>query len=105
MNHHQIEKNGMYKKMLIFFANPINVAVWTTFTRLTAEITKFVAYNTTLTNYMQQHHANIKGVTQAKNDAFIAMVNIVVNKAQKASVWALDTNNANLVEIFDIQKS
>ena len=105
MNHHQIEKNGMYKKMLIFFANPINVAVWKTFTRLSNEIANFVTLNTSFTNAMQQHSANIKGVTQAKNDAFIAMVTIVVNKAQKAYVWALDSANANLIEVFDIQKS
>ena len=66
MNHHQIEKNGMYKKMLIFFANPLNIAVWTTFTRLVTEIANFVSLNTTFNNYMQQHHADIKGVTTNK---------------------------------------
>jgi hypothetical protein len=105
MNHHQIEKNGMYKKMLIFFANPANSAVWATFTRLVTEIANFVSLNTTLNNYMQQHHADIKGVTQTKNDAFMAMVLLIVNKAQKAYVWAIDTANDNLAEIFDIQKS
>jgi hypothetical protein len=105
MNHHQIEKNGMYKKMLIFFATPTNLAVWATFTRLVTEIANFVALNNALSAYMQQHHADIKGVTNTKNDAFIAMVTIVVNKAQKAFVWALDTANANLIEIFDVQKS
>ena len=105
MNHHQIEKNGMYKKMLIFFANAGNSAVWATFTRLVSEIANFVALNNALSAYMQQHHADIKGVTTTKNDAFIAMVTIIVNKAQKAFVWALDTANANLIEIFDVQKS
>ena len=105
MDHRQIEKNGMYKKMLIFFANPINAAVWTTFARLVTEINNFVSLNNSLTNYLQQHQADIKGVTQTKNDAFMAMVNIVVNKAAKAYVWAVDTSNANLMQIFDIQKS
>ena len=105
MDHHQSEKNGMYKKMLIFFANPINAAVWTSFARLVTEITNFVSLNSSLSNYLQQHQADIKGVTQTKNDAFMAMVNIVVNKAAKAYVWAADTANANLMQIFDVQKS
>ncbi len=105
MNHHQIEKNGMYKKMLIFFANSTNSAVWATFTRLVTEIANFVSLNTTFNNYMQQHHADIKGVTTTKNDAFMAMVLLIVSKAQKAYVWAIDTANDNLAEIFDIQKS
>jgi hypothetical protein len=105
MNHHQIEKNGMYKKMLIFFANPLNSAVWATFARLVTEIANFVSLNTTFNNYMQQHHADIKGVTTTKNDAFMAMVLLIVSKAQKAYVWAIDTANDNLAEIFDIQKS
>jgi hypothetical protein len=54
---------------------------------------------------MQQHHADIKGVTTTKNDAFMAMVLLIVSKAQKAYVWAIDTANDNLAEIFDIQKS
>lgn len=105
MNHRQIEKNGMYKKMLIFFANPINSAVWATFARLATEIDNFVSLNNSLTNYLQQHQADIKGVTQTKNDAFMAMVNIIVNNAAKAYVWAVDTANANLIQIFDVQKS
>ena len=105
MNHRQIEKNGMYKKMLIFFANPINSAVWATFARLATEIDNFVSLNNSLSNYLQQHQADIKGVTQTKNDAFMAMVNIIVNKAAKAYVWATDTANANLMQIFDVQKS
>ena len=105
MNHRQIEKNGMYKKMLIFFADPINSAVWATFARLVTEIANFVSLNNSLSNYLQQHQADIKGVTQTKNDAFMAMVNIIVNKAAKAYVWATDTANANLMQIFDVQKS
>jgi len=105
MDHRQSEKNGMYKKMLLFFANPVNAAVWATFARLVTEITNFVALNNSLSTYLQQHQADIKGVTQTKNDAFTAMVNIIVNKAAKAYVWAVDTANANLIEIFDVQKS
>ncbi len=105
MDHRQSEKNGMYKRMLLFFANPTNSAVWTTFTRLATEINNFVALNNSLSAYLQQHQADIKGITQTKNDAFLAMVNIAVNKAAKAYVWAVDTANANLAQIFDVQKS
>jgi len=105
MDHRQSEKNGMYKKMLLFFANPVNAAIWATFARLVAEITNFVTLNNSLSTYLQQHQADIKGVTQTKNDAFTTMVNIIVNKAAKAYVWAVDTANANLIEIFDVQKS
>jgi len=105
MNHRQIEKNGMYKKMLIFFANPINSAVWATFARLVTEIANFVSLNNSLSNYLQQHQADIKGVTQTKNDAFMSMVNSIVNKAAKAYVWAVDSSNANLMQVFDVQKS
>jgi hypothetical protein len=105
MNHYQIEKNGMYKKMLVFFVNPVNIAVWATFARLVSEIANFVLLNNSLSNYMQQHHADIKGITKSKNEAFNVMINIVVNKAQKAYVWALDTSNTNLANIFDVQKS
>jgi hypothetical protein len=105
MNHHQIEKNGMYKKMLIFFADPINADVWAPFARLVTEIANFVLLNNSLSNYLQQHQADIKGVTQTKNGAFMAMVNSIVNKAAKAYVWAVDSSNANLMQIFDVQKS
>ena len=105
MNHHQIEKNGMYKKMQIFFTNPTNVAVWTEFARLATEITNFGNLNNSLASYMQQHHTDIKGITTAKKNAFAAMVSIVVSKAQKAYVWAVDTGNDNLANVFDVQKS
>jgi len=91
--------------MLIFFANPINSAVWATFARLVTEIANFVSLNNSLSNYLQQHQADIKGVTQTKNDAFMSMVNSIVNKAAKAYVWAVDSSNANLMQIFDVQKS
>jgi len=91
--------------MLIFFADPMNVAVWTSFTRLTAEITNFVNMNNTLANYIQQHYTDITGITTAKNDAFASMVATVVNKAQKAYVWAIDNSNNNLAAIFDVKKS
>lgn len=105
MNHHQIEKNGMYKKMLIFFGNPLYSVIWATFTRLANEITNFITLNTELSSYIQQHHADIKGVTHTKNDAFMTMVTLTVNKAQRAYVWALDTGNGRLAQVFDVPKS
>ena len=95
----------MYKKMLIFFANPINSVVWATFARLATEIENFASLNNSLSNYLQQHQADIKGVTHTKNGAFMAMVNSIVNKAAKAYVWAVDSSNANLMQVFDVQKS
>ena len=105
MNHYQIEKNSMYKKLVVFFATPANSAIWATFARLVTEITNFVSLNNTLTAYIQQHHVETQGVTQTKNDAFLAMTTLLVNKAQKASVWAIDTNNDNMAHVFDVQKS
>ena len=105
MNHLQIEKNGMFKKMLIFFANEANSNIWSGFKRLVDEIIHFIALNASLTNFMQQHQTDTKGITKAKNEAFLTMVNLVVNKAQRAYVWALDTANERLQQIFDIQKS
>jgi len=95
----------MFKKALIFFSNPLNVAIWNSFNRLSTEIATFVKLNDNLTSQIQQHHTNTKGVTQTKNDAFMKMVTITVSKAQKASVWAMDTNNNTLVELFDVQKT
>jgi len=105
MNHRQIEKSNMYKKMLIFFANPLHIVIWTTFTRLADEIAKFVSLNTSLAKYIQQHHSDIKGFTKSKVNAFTAMIELVVRNAQKAYVWAVDTSNDTLAEIFDVQKT
>jgi len=95
----------MYKKMLIFFANAGNSAIWAGFKRLVDEIANFVSLNGALNNSMQQHQTDTRGITKAKNEAFINMVNVVLNKAQRAYVWALDTANENLQHIFDVQKS
>lgn len=105
MNHNQIEKNNMYKKLLVFLAKPENKAIWATFTRLVSEIAKFVSSTSTLDDYILQHHAENKGITQTKNEAFLAMVNLLVNKAQKAYVWALDESNEDLAVIFDVPKT
>ena len=95
----------MYQKMLLFFANPVNMAVWATFPRLKDEIANFVSLNAILSTYIQQHLADIKGVTASKNNAFAAMVNLVVKKSQKAYVWAVDTANDNLAQVFDVHAS
>jgi len=105
MNHHQIEKYNMYKKMLIFFSNTTFSAMWAGFARLVTEITNFITLNTSFTNYIQQHQLDITGVTKSKNDAFMAMVTLIVSKAHRAYVWAADTANDNLIELFDVQKS
>ncbi len=105
MNHNQIEKTNMYKKMLVFFASVVNSAIWAGFKRLADEITNFVELNAVLTNYMQQQQFDIKGITKAKNEAFLDMVNLLINKVQRAYVWALDAGNEHLQHIFDVPKS
>jgi len=105
MNHRLIEKNSMYKKMLVFFANPLYIAIWNGFQRLTDEIAKFLSLNGLLDNYIQIHQIDTKGLTSSKNNAFSAMVKLVMKSAQKAYVWAVDTADDNLVQIFDVEKS
>src|ERR1035437_9613958 len=105
MNHHQNEKNNMFKKMLIFFTNPVYVTIWANFPRLVKEITNFEALYQVLMGYMQQHHTDTLGITTGKNDAYTNMVNQVLKKAQLAYVWAVDQGDTNLQEIFDVQKS
>lgn len=105
MKHRQIEKTNMYNKMLVFFANPLNIVIWASFKRLVDEIANFVALNKLLSNYIQQHHADVTGFTITKNNAFIVMVKLVVKKSQKAYVWAVDTGNDTLAQIFDVQVS
>lgn len=105
MNHNQIEKNNMYEKLRVFFAKPGNSAIWATFTRLVSEIANFVSLTNTLKEYIQQHHAETNGLTQTKNEAFMAMINLLVAQAHIAYVWALDTANEEMAHIFDVQKS
>jgi hypothetical protein len=105
MNNRQIAKNSMYKKMLVFFANPNNSNTWANFPRITAEISNFTAQNTQLDAYIQQHAQDTTGVTSTKNNAYTAMVNKTVAMAQKAYVWAIDTNNTPLEVVFDVKKS
>lgn len=105
MNHNQIEKNNMYEKLRVFFSKPGNSAIWATFTRLVSEIANFMSLTDTLKEYIQKHLAETHGLTQTKNEAFMAMVNMVVAKAHIAYVWALDCANEELAHIFDVQKS
>jgi hypothetical protein len=105
MKTRQIEKSDMYNKMLVFFANPLYVAIWTPFKRLSDEIAKFVLLNTQLSKYIQQHHADTSGFTKAKNNAFKTVVKLIVKKSEKAYVWAVDSLNENLIQIFNVNKS
>jgi|ERR1035437_8500576 hypothetical protein len=105
MNNYQIAKINMYKKVDIFFTTAANNSVWTGFPRLVTEVANFSLLNSKLPAFIQQQQLDVTGITKAKNDAFTAMVNLVVNKAQKAYVWALDNNNANMASVFDVQKS
>jgi hypothetical protein len=105
MTHRHLSKIGMYKKLLIFFSATTNSSVWTLFARLVTEIANFVSLNSKLASAVQQHEVETNGVTKVKNEAFQNMVQLLVTKAQKAWVWALDNNKTNLIEIFDVHSS
>jgi hypothetical protein len=105
MNHHQIEKNGMYQKLSVFFANTKNSAIWQSFTRLVNEILKFTNLTETLATYMVQQGTGTNGLTITKDSAFVTMVKLIVNKAQRAYVWAVDNQNASLMQTFDVVKT
>jgi len=105
MKHPQLEKNSMYKKMIIFFTSPIYSIVWANFPRLVKEIAKFLTLNQTLSDYMQQHQTENGGITTVKHNAFMNMINEIVCKSQLALVWAEDEGNEQLIEIFDVQKT
>lgn len=105
MTNHQIAKNNMYNKVLAFFAVPANAAIWAAFARLVTEIANFVSLKGALDLFIQQQGLDTKGVTQGKTGDFNGMVEQVVNMAYKAFVWAVDANNADLIQLFDVQVS
>jgi hypothetical protein len=105
MNQRQLDKNRMYQKLSVFFTKSQNSAIWQTFIRLVNEISKFLDLTEMLTPYMMQQKTDTKGPTSTKDNAFAAMVNLVVNKAQKAYVWAFDTNNEPMKQTFDVEKT
>jgi hypothetical protein len=105
MNHRQSEKYNMYKKLVVFFANRLNAAVWAGFPRLVKEIEQFESLNQTLSNYMQQQQVDNIGITTVKNNAFLSMISETVSFAQLAYIWAQDENNETLKAIFDVHKT
>ena len=94
----------MYNKLLVFFANVDNAAVWAAFARLVTEIAKFVGKNADLDQSIQQQNQQTKGITTDKDNKFTDLVTLIVKYARKARIWALDNNNADLEKVFDIQK-
>ena len=105
MNKPQIAKNGMYKKLLVFFSTPANATVWASFARLVTEIANFVNLNTQLDNYINQQAIGTTGTTNTKTAAFNTMVDDFIAAAAKAYVWAIDNNQSKLVILFDIHKT
>ncbi len=103
MTNRQIAKNNMYKKLLTFFAFPANAAVWAAFARLVTEIANFVSLNNDLDDATQTQAQVTTGITQGKADAFNAMVKMIVEMAFKAYVWAVDNDNDDLIEVFNVQ--
>jgi hypothetical protein len=79
--------------------------MWSGFERLKAEIANFVIQKGRLSDYIKQQQQDIKGIAKQKSEAFEDLTKLTVSKAQKAYVWAIDSNNAEYIEIFDIQKS
>lgn len=105
MTNHQIAKNNMYKKLLAFFAIADNAAIWAAFARLVTEVANFVSLNDDLDEATQIQGKDNKGIAQGKTDAFNAMVEMAVAMAYKAYVWAVDNNNDELIEVFNVQIS
>lgn len=105
MTNQQIAKNNMYKKLLAFFAIPANAAIWAAFARLVTEVANFVSLNGDLDKATQDQGKDTKGITTGKADAFNAMVKLTVEMSYKAYVWAVDNDNDELAEVFNVQLS
>jgi len=105
MNHHQIEKAGMYKKMIIFFVNPLNSIIWVKFQRLCDEIANFISLNAAHTSHTQQHQTDTKGLTKAKKEALSNLLTMLLKILDRAFVWAKDLGDENLMHLFNVQKS
>lgn len=94
----------MYNKLLVFFADPVNAAIWAVFMPLVALITKFVNKNADLDQAIQLQNQQTKGITTDKENKFTDLVTLTVKYARKARVWAHDTDNSTIEKVFDVQK-
>ena len=103
MNHKQISKRNMYGKLLLFFV--AKATSWSTFTRLVNEIALFVTKVAAFDKYVNQQQLEIKGITTDKDNKFDVMIALAVRYSRKARVWAVDTSNAVLEEVFNIHVS
>ncbi len=97
----QIAKQNTYNKLLVFFAAATNSAIWATFTRLVTEIANFKTINENIVKAEDQQGVVTTGVTDYKETLRIAMSKVILQKAPKAHVWALD-NDIALAPVFDV---
>jgi hypothetical protein len=102
MNQRHTEKDNMFEKVKVFLSNPVYTVLWASFARLYDEIKKFSLLKDELTEAIQQHQTNIKGATTDKTVTYDTLVDIAVAKAKKAFVWAIDSKNNTLKEVFNI---
>ncbi len=97
----QITKQNTYNKLLVFFAASANSAIWATFTRLVTEIANFKTINENIVKAQDQQGTVTIGITDTKELMRIAMSKVILQKAPKAHVWALDNNTA-LAPVFNV---
>lgn len=98
----QTAKNNMYKAVLSFFIT--FKTVFASYVRAAAEIAKFTANNEKLNGYINQQAGTSKGATDTKNNAFTNMVELIIKACRKALVYAIDNNNDELRQLFDVQE-
>jgi len=105
MEKDQIAKNNMYVKVDDFCNAAANSTILSSYARLATEIGTFAGKKSQLEGLIQQQQLDIKGITQGKNALWVTLCNLAINAAHKGYIWALDNNNSNLKEIFDVHKS
>ena len=97
----QTAKQNMYNAVATFFQT--NAAAFTGFARAQAEITVFNQQKTELENYINAQAGTSKGVTNQKRTLFENMVDLTIKTSRKALVYAVDSNNDALQQLFDVQ--
>src|SRR4051812_36493077 len=81
-----------------------NTAVFSSFTRLNDELSNFNSILLSIKVTAQRQVINTRGIAVQKKKARQAMALTVARYARLARVWAYDTNNKQLQELFDIPK-
>ena len=95
----------MFKKVIAFYNNTLWNATIIAFPRLKTEFINFTNLFTSFDNYLEQHAADIKGFFKSKSQTFLDLVDLTIAASQKAYVWAVDNNKADLIDLFNITKT